>query len=101
MREEHCTDDRLERVLSAQQRRVLRTLQDERVITPDPILREEETLDAEGYLTVCYELHHVQLPELAAMRLVEFDRLEDEVRRGRRFDEVRRFLEQMAEEYDQ
>ncbi|TMT79077.1 hypothetical protein E2L06_19855 [Haloterrigena sp. H1] len=45
------------------------------------------------YLTVCYELHHVLFPELVDMRIVEFDRFEDEVRRGLRFDEVHRFLE--------
>ncbi|MFC4247283.1 hypothetical protein ACFOZ7_09780 [Natribaculum luteum] len=48
----------------------------------DPILGERETLDSEKHLTVCYELHHVLLPELAEMRLVEFGRFEDEIRRG-------------------
>jgi len=57
--------DRVERVLSAQKRRVLRALLDTRVIPADPILREGEVLHAEEYLTVCYELHHVLLPELA------------------------------------
>ncbi|MFC4542491.1 hypothetical protein ACFO5R_11215 [Halosolutus amylolyticus] len=66
----------------------------------DPILRKGETLDAGEYLTICYELHHVLLPELADMRLVEFDRFEDEVRRGLRFDEVHRFLEQIADDHD-
>jgi hypothetical protein len=66
----------------------------------DPILRKGETLDAGEYLTIRYELHHVLLPELADMRLVEFDRVEDEVRRGLRFDKVRRFLEQIAGDHD-
>ncbi|WP_171006650.1 hypothetical protein [Halalkalirubrum salinum] len=48
----------------------------------DPILCEGETLDSAEYLTICYELHHNLLPELADMKLVEFDRGEDEVRRG-------------------
>ncbi|WP_121741886.1 hypothetical protein [Natronorubrum halophilum] len=69
-------------------------------MSADPILRKEETLDAEEYLTICYELHHVLLPELADMRLVEFDRFEDEVRRGLRFDEVRQFLEQITDDHD-
>jgi hypothetical protein len=51
-------------------------------------------------ITVCYELHQVLLPELADMRLIEFDRDEDELRRGRRFDDVRRFLEQTADDRD-
>lgn len=100
MREKRCNDDRIERVLSAQQWRVLRALLDESVMSADPILRKGEALDAEEYLTICYELHHVLLPELAGMRLVEFDRFEDEVRRGLKFDEVHRFLEQIADDHD-
>ncbi len=57
-------------------------------------------LDSGEYLTICYELHHVLLPELADMGVVEFDRFEDEVRRGQRFDEVRRSLEQIADDPD-
>lgn len=66
----------------------------------DPILTEGETLDSEEYLTVCYELHHVLLSELAEMRFVEFDRDEDEIRRGTEFDEVRPLLEQIDESRD-
>ena len=80
-------------MLSAQQWRVIRALLEDGSRPADPILREGEILDSEEYLTVCYELHHVLLPELADEGLVEFDRGEDEVRRGMRFDVVRRFLE--------
>jgi hypothetical protein len=69
-------------------------------MSADPILRRGETLDSEEYITICYELHHVLLPELVDMGLVEFDRVEDEVRRGRKFDEVRRYLEQIADDHD-
>ena len=100
MREKRCNDDRIERVLSAQQWRVLRALLDESVMPADPILRKGETLDSGEYLTLCYELHHVLLPELTDMRLVEFDRFEDEGRRGLKFDEMRRFLEQIADVHD-
>lgn len=100
MREEHCNEDRIEQVLSAQQWRIVRSLQDESAMSADPILRKEETLNSEEYLTICYELHHVLLPELADMKLVEFDRCEDEVRRGRRFDDARRLLEQIADDQD-
>ena len=93
--EERFDGDRVERVLSAQKRRVLRALLDARVIPADPILREGEVLHAEEYLTVCYELHHVLLPELADTGGVEFDRSEDEVRRGPRFDELWRVLERI------
>ena len=93
-RKKGCNNDRIERVLSAQQWRVVRALLAESAISADPILREGETLDAGEYLTICYELHHVLLPELADAGLVEFDRFEDEVRRELRFDEARRFLEQ-------
>ena len=100
MREDHYNEDRIERVLSAQRVRVLRALLDESTLSADPILRKEETLGSEDYLTVCYELHHVLLPELANMRFIEFDRFEDEIRRGRRFDEMRRLLEQTADGHD-
>ena len=100
MSEERCNQDRIKRVLSAQQRRVLRALLDESSMSADPILREGETLNSGEYLTVCYELHHVILPQLADMRLIEFDRCEDEVRRGRRFDDVPRNLEQTADNHE-
>jgi hypothetical protein len=100
MREEHSNDDRIKRVLSAQQVRVLCALLDQSTLSADPILRKEETLGSEEYLTICYELHHVLLPELTDKRLIEFDRFEDEIRRGRRFGEVRRFLEQIADDPD-
>jgi len=91
--EECCNDERIERVLSAQQWRVVRALLDENAMSADPILRREETFDSEEYITICYELHHVLLPELVDIGLIEFDRVEDQVRRGRRFDDVHRFLE--------
>jgi len=34
------------------------------------------------------------------MRLVEFDRFEDEIRRGTRYDEMRPFLEQIDGDID-
>jgi len=98
--DECCTGNRVESVLSAQQWRVVCALLDERSRPADPILREGETLDCEEYLTVCYELHHVLLPELSDVRFVEFDRFEDEVRRGIKFNEVRRFLAQIDDDYD-
>jgi len=100
VREKHCNEDRIKRVLSAQQRRVLRALLDESAMSADPILREEETPNSEEYLTICYELHHVLLPELADMKFIKFDRVEDEVRRGPRFDDVRQFFEQIADGHD-
>jgi len=90
---ESVAGNRLERVLVAQQRRVLRALLRDGSRPADPILREAEPLDHEERLTVCYELHHVLLPELADAGLVTFDRAADEVRPGPRFDEARRFLE--------
>ena len=95
MSDERCNGDRLECVLSAQQWRVLCALLDERVLPADPILREGETLSAEEYITACYELHHVLLPELAERRFVEFDRSEGDIKRGTRFEELRPFLEQI------
>lgn len=100
MIDECDTGDRVERVLSTQQWRVVRALLEERSRSADPILRERETLDSEEYRTVCYELHHVLLPLLADERFVEFDRDEDEVRRGARFDEIRRFLERIDDDHD-
>jgi hypothetical protein len=92
--------DRVERVISAKQWRVLRALLRDGSRPADPILREREILDYKEHLTVCYELHHVLLPELSDAGFVEFDRFEDEVRRGTKFNEVRRFLEQIDNDHD-
>lgn len=101
MTDKCCIGDQVERVLSAQQWRVLRALLKDGSRPADPILREGETLDSEEQLSVCYELHHVLLPALADERLVEFDRVEDEVRRGTRFDERHRFLVQIDDDHDE
>ena len=96
MSDECCNGDRVQRVLSAQPWRVLRALLKDGSMPADPILCEDETLDSEEHLTVCYELHHVLLPELADEGLVEFDRDEDEIRRGPKFGKIRGFLERHA-----
>ena len=101
MGDECCPGDRVQRVLSAQQWRVLRALLNDGSRPADPILCDGDTLDVEERVTVCYEFHHVLLPELADEGFVEFDRFDDEVRRGTRFDEVRRFLEQIDGGYEE
>lgn len=83
------SDRRLDEVLSAQPCRLLRALRDGASRDADPILKRDETLEPEEYVTLCYELHHVLLPELEDDGLVEFDRAEDEVTRGLKFDEIR------------
>lgn len=100
MSDECCHDERVESVLSAQQRRILRALLNESSRSADPILREGECLDGEEYRTVCYELHCVLLSELANEELIEFDRDEDEIRRGARFNAVDRPLEQIDGDFD-
>ena len=93
--------NKLERVLSVQQGRILSALLNDSSRPADPILREGEILDSEEHLTVCYELHHVLLPALEDERVVEFDRFEDEVRRGTKFTEVYRFLDQIEDSSDE
>lgn len=80
-------------VLSAQPRRILRTLLTEPSREADPILRRNETLDRDEHVTLLYELHNVILPEMEDKGLVEFDRRDDQVRRGPRFTEIRPSLE--------
>jgi len=99
--DERRTSDRVERILSVQQVRFLCALLSDGSRRADPILRDGEILGSEEHLTVCYELHHVLLPELSDAGLVEFDRFEDKVRRGTKFDEVRRFLEQIGDDHDE
>ena len=81
---ERC--ERLEAVLRAQERRVVAGLVDDEPLEATPILRADETLRCEEYVTLVYEFHHVILPELAADGLVRFDRRTDRVRRGERFE---------------
>ncbi|MFC4448294.1 hypothetical protein [Halorussus aquaticus] len=79
--------------LREQRQRVLAELDEEKTLDATPITRRDERLSCEEYLTLVYELHHVHLPELQSDGLVEFDRREDEVVRGARFERERRSLE--------
>lgn len=75
--------------LQEQKRRVLDALLEEKTLDAAPILQDDEILTSEEYVTLVYEHHHVYLPELAADGLIRFDRQEDEVIRGTRFEEIR------------
>ena len=75
-------------MLRAQQQRVMTALETAEPIDAVPIIRDEETLSCEEYVTLVYELHHVYLPELQTAGLVNFDRCEETVRRGPRFNET-------------
>lgn len=66
----------------------------------DPILLPDEHLDGEAYEDLCYELHHVVLPDLAADDLVAFDRDVDEVTRGPQFDAVQAALARASNGHD-
>lgn len=74
------------RLLATQKRRFLHALATDDPVAADPIVHADERVDSERYEDLCYELHHVILPELAAAGLVEFDRAADEVARGPEFD---------------
>ena len=76
-------------VLREQQRRVVAALAEEETIDATPVVRDDEEFSSEEYVTLIYELHHVHLPELQAAGIVEFDRREETVRRGARFDRGR------------
>lgn len=82
-----------ETVLREQQRRVVAALTAEETIDAAPIVQEDEALSSEEYVTLVYELHHVHLPELRAAGVIEFDRCEETVSRGVRFNETRRVFE--------
>ena len=94
------TGDHVEPVLAAQQVRMLRALLDDVSKTADPILHHDETLASEQYVTVCYELHHILLPELEMLGLIEFDRSNNEITRGPEYDDVRPLLKQIDESKD-
>ena len=72
-----------------QQQRMLAELDEEKTLDATPIIRHDEKLSCEEYLTLVYELHHVHLPELQSNGVVEFDRQEDVVTRGARFERER------------
>jgi hypothetical protein len=92
------SDETVEQVLTAQPWRILRALRTENPRTADPVLRSDETLDGEAYESVCYELYHVLLPELADDGFVIFDRESDELRRGPAFETVRPLLDRPTDE---
>lgn len=94
------SEDLLERVLAAQRRRILRALCEHQRVDADPRLLPDEHLDGEAYEDLCYELHHVVLPDLAADDLVAFDRDADEVTRGPRFDAVQAVLARASNGHD-
>lgn len=75
--------------LQEQQQRVIAALEREEPIDAAPIIRDEETLTCEEYVTLVYELHHVHLPELRDARVIEIDRCEETLRQGTNFDEAR------------
>lgn len=79
--------------LGEQRQRVVAALETAEPRDATPILLEDEALSCEEYVTLVYELHHVYLPELQAAGVLEFDRREETVSRGARFDEARRLLE--------
>ena len=79
-------------VLREQKKRVVAALAAEETTDATPILQDEEAISCEEYVTLVYELHHVHLPELQAAGVIEFDRCEETVRRGPRFDEGRPLL---------
>ncbi len=86
---EATSDGDFEMALQEQQQRVLARLNEEKTLNATPIVRHDESLSCEEYLTLVYELHHVHLPELQTNDLVEFDRQEDEVTRGAQFKKKR------------
>lgn len=80
-------------VLAAQPWRLLCALSEDTPQDADPVLRPDERLDADAYATLCYELHHTVLPELAADGFVELDSAEETLWRGPRFETVRPLLD--------
>lgn len=85
-------------MLTAQPWRILRALRAANPQSADPVLRSDESLDGEAYGSVCYELYHVLLPELADDGFLVFDRENDELRRGPAFETVRPLLDRPTEE---
>ena len=86
------SSEALATVLGSQKWRVLAALLETDRLDADPILRDDESLDSEAYVSLVYELHHVHLPELAAAGFVRFDRQADKVTRGPLFEAIRPYL---------
>lgn len=78
--------EQLVTTLRKQKGRVVLALVEEKTIDTTPILRGDESLCTEDYVTLLYELHHVELPELEADGIIQFDRHQDEITRGKRYD---------------
>lgn len=78
--------EQLVTTLRKQKERVVLALVEEKTIDTTPILWGDESLSTEDYVTLVYELHHVELPDLEADDIIQFDRHQDEITRGKRFD---------------
>ncbi|MDQ2074948.1 hypothetical protein RBH20_20720 [Haloarcula sp. H-GB4] len=71
--------------LRTQQERIVAALAAEETIDATPIVRDDETLSSEEYVTLVYEFYHVHLPELQSVGVIKFNRREETVRRGTHF----------------
>lgn len=80
-------------VLGEQRQRVVDAVSKEETIDATPIIRDDEDLSSEEYVTLVYELHHIILPELQASGVIEFNRRQETVRQGMHFDEARPLVE--------
>lgn len=76
----------LRTVLREQQQRVVNALTAADTVDATPIVREDESLSSEEYVTLVYELYHFELPELQAAGVIEFDRREETLTRGPNFE---------------
>lgn len=85
--EDSCREDFVT-ALQEQQQRIVAALETAESVEAAPITLDDEILSCEEYVTLVYELHHVHLPELQAAGVVDFDRREETVLRGPRFNEM-------------
>jgi hypothetical protein len=86
-------DDALEALHDPQRRRLLVALLGRNPLDDSPAAIGEVTVDSQEYDRLLLGYHHVHLPKLEALGLIDWDSERGEVTRGPAFEEVRPLVE--------
>lgn len=90
-------DDALEALGSRRRRQLLVNLMEK---NPRTVTKQVDEFDGETE-QLLIRLHHVELPKLDELRYITWDRETGRIAKGRRFEEIRPFLELLVRNEDE